>query len=448
MHRRAPRPGPLLLGAVVAAGLALAVTAPWTGGAALFLALALTQAVALALLALPGARAGLPGGRRALVLLVAAAALVRAPLLFSPPTLSDDVHRYVADGRLWSQGVDAWRTPPAREPRVAAAPVNHPHLATIYPPFAEVVFTALAATGAGPRGFRAFFALCDLATAAFLGLILLRRGRSPWLAALFALHPLAALESAGSGHADALALAALALAFERTLAGRRGPSVLAFAAAAGVKPIALLAAPVLARRWGAGRTVVALALALGQYAVLSWASGRAGEASGLAAYLATWRHNDLAFTGLLALGLDLARAKAVVVLAVAGLVGVLAWRRADPIDAYAWSAAALLLLSPVLHPWYALGLLVVLPVLSPRGPRWTAWALATAVLVTYALPGGAGDSPGFRTLPLPVRVWELSPVIVVFALEAGIAWSRGRGRRPASSREEVAWIGRASARDS
>jgi alpha-1,6-mannosyltransferase len=438
-----------VLGATVALGIALAATAPWSGRAGLFLALALVQAAAVALFAWPAARAGLPEGRRALTLLVVASALVRAPLLLAPPTLSDDVHRYVADGRLWGDGIDAWRTPPAHEPKVAAAPVNHPHLATIYPPFAEAVFTTLAATGAGPRGFRTFFALCDLATAAFLGLLLLHRGRSPWLAALFALHPLSALESAGSGHAEALALAALALAFERATAGRRGPSVLAFAAAAGVKPIALLAAPFLARRWGAGRTVVALTLALGQYAVLSWASGRAGEESGLAAYLATWRHNDLAFGGLLALGLGLATAKLVVAAIVAAVVAALAARRADPLDGYAWSAAALLLLSPVLHPWYALGLLVALPVLSSRGPRLTAWALATAVLVTYAVPGGAGGSPGFRSLPLAVRVWELAPVLVVFALEAGFARSRARtARAPAPSGEEAAWSGRASARDS
>jgi hypothetical protein len=440
------RPGPFLLGATVAAGVALAASAPWTGRPARFATLALAQAALSGLLVLPQARAGLPGGRRALVLLVAAAALLRLPLLAAPPTLSDDVHRYVADGRLWSAGVDAWRTPPAGEPRIAAGPVNHPHLATIYPPFAEAVFTALAAAGAGPRGFRAAFALCDLAAAAILGLLLLRRGGSPWPLALFALHPLAGLESAGSGHADALGLAALALAFERASAGRRGASVLAFAAAAGVKPVALLAAPFLARRWGGGRTAVALALAAAQYAVLAWASGRAGEASGLAAYVATWRHNDLAFTGLLGLGLTLGQAKVLAAGLLGLLVAALAARRVDPVDGYAWSAATLLLLSPVLHPWYALALLIVLPALTPRGPRLTAWTLATVVLATYVLPAGAGDRPGFRTLPLAVRVWELAPVLVVFALEAGFAWSRSRAG--AHAPREAGWSGRASARDS
>jgi hypothetical protein len=422
----------------VATGVALGASAPWRGAAFLFAGLAFTQAVCSGLFALPALRRGLPGGRRGLVLLVIAGATVRAPLLAAPPTLSDDVHRYVVDGRLWSAGLDAWRTPPASAPRVLAAPVNHPHLATIYPPFAEAVFTGLAAAGAGERAFRVFFALCDLATGVFLALLLLRRGQGPWAVALFVLHPLSGLESAGSGHADALGLALLALSFERAAAGRRGASVLAFAGAAGVKPIALLAAPFLARAWGATRAAVALALAGLQYGIVAVASRGAGAASGLLAYLSTWRHNDLVFTALLALGLSLKGAKIVVAVVESVVIAGLAARRTPAIEGYAWCAAALLLLSPVLHPWYALGLLVVLPALDRRGPRATAWALATAVLASYVLP--AGETPGFRLLPLSIRVWELAPVLAVFAFEVA-----GRIR---ATREERRWSGSPSARAS
>ncbi|MEO6462675.1 MAG: hypothetical protein ABIP29_06320 [Candidatus Eisenbacteria bacterium] len=435
------RPGPLLLTATVACGVALGLAAPWAGQSALFAGLVLAQAVLSAGFAFGALRGGLPGGRRGLVLLLAASALVRAPLLLvASPTLSDDVHRYVADGRLWSAGRNAWQTPPATAPRIAGGAVNHPHLATIYPPFAEAVFTALAAPGAGERAFRAFFALADLATATFLVLHLRRRGLGPWPAALFALHPLAALESAASGHAEALALTLLALAFERAAAGRRGASVLAFAAAAGVKPIALLAAPFLARTWGRARSAVVVGLVSAQYAVLAVASRGAGEASGLLAYLATWRHNDLVFSGLLAAGLTLGAAKVLVAAVTAALVALLAARRPAPWEGYAWAAAAWLLLAPVLHPWYALGLLVALPALGPRGPRLTAWALATVVLATYVLPPGtrAGDTPGFRALPAAIRLWELAPVLVVFAVEATLAL-RAAGR-------EERWSGSPSAR--
>ena len=431
--------GPALLAAYVAVAFALAAGAPWPGQSERFAAFAVA-AGALALAVGIGGRS-LPGGRRGLGLLLAVAAVVRAPLLLAPPTLSDDVHRYVVDGHLWIHGHDAYTTAPRalRDTggfRDAAADsalrrVNHPDLATIYPPFAEATWTALAAAGLDERGFRAFFAACDLVTAWALGRLLLRRGRSPWPAALFALHPLAALESAGSGHSEALACALLALAWERAEAGRRGFSALAWIAAAGVKPLGLLALPFLAPRWGAPRTAFAVSLAAAQYAVLSWASGRAGEASGLLAYVARWRHNDLLFDGALRLGLapDVARA-GYVGLGIL-LAAILIARRTPPIEGYAWVAAWALLAAPVLHPWYALALLVAVPVLERRGPRATGFALALAVLATYVLPAAAGDTPGFRILPLSTRQFELAPILLVVVVEAATALrsrAAGRGR--------------------
>ncbi len=421
--------GPALLAAYVAVALALAIAAPWIGQSERFAAFA-AAAGALALAVGIGGRT-LPGGRRGILLIVSIAALVRVPLLTAPPTLSDDVHRYVVDGHLWIHGRDAYTTSPA-DIRAAGglrnavadsalARVNHPELATIYPPFAEAAWTAFAAAGLDERGFRTIFALCDLITAAALARILVRRGRSPWPVALFAFHPLALIESAGSGHCEALACALLAVAWERSEAGRRGFSTLAWIAAAGVKPMALVALPFLAARWGRWRTLFAVALAGAQYAILAWASGRAGEASGLFTYLATWQHNDLLFEGALALGIAPGLARALH--AVIGLVmaAVLAVRRTPPIEGYAWVTAWVLLASPVLHPWYALSLLVAIPVLERRGPRATGFALALAVLATYVVPTAAGDTPGFRLLPLSTRLAELAPILVVAVVEAAAA---------------------------
>jgi len=436
---------PALLAAWVAVGLAFTLAAPWPGQSERFAAFSAVTA-ALALAVGIGGRS-LPVGGRGLALLVVLAAVVRAPLLLAPPTLSDDVHRYVVDGHLWIQGRDAYTTTPAATRatggiRAAAADtalarVNHAELATIYPPFAEGAWTVLAAAGLGQRGFRAFFALCDLVTAFALGRMLLRRGRSPWPVALFAFHPLAIVESAGSGHAEALACALLAVAWERAEAGRRGQSTLAWIAAAGVKPLALVALPFLAPRWGARRTAFAVVCAAAQYALLAWASARAGDASGLFAYLASWQHNDLVFEGALGIGLTPGIARGLYVAVGAALTGVLVARRAPPIEGYAWVTAWALLASPVLHPWYALALLVAVPVLERRGPRATGFALALAVLATYVVPTAAGDTPGFRLLPLSTRLAELAPILIVALVEAAAALrarNPGRGRplaRPA-----------------
>ncbi len=348
------------------------------------------------------------------------------------------MYRYVLDGRLVLAGVDPYRIPPrdlhASLPTARLATVdrdsllwriNHPHLATIYPPVAEAAFALLARAGAGPPGFRVAFALCDLWTAWALARILARRGRSPWGAALFALQPLTALESAGSGHVDALGLALLATAWERIEAGGRTASGLAWCAAGLVKPLAFLAGPFLFARWGAWRAVLATGLVAAGLLVLALGSRAAGEASGLFVFAEHWRHNDLVHAGLLALGLAGTQAKLAGALATGLLALALALRRTPPIASYAWVATFLLLVSPVLPPWYALGILVAAPVLDAPGPRWTAVALATVVLATYVVPGTAsapfGPTPGFRILPLAVRLWELAPVLIVAAFETARA---------------------------
>ena len=419
--------------ATLAAGCALACLAPWRGGALAFAALAGTAAAGCALVFV--ARDRLPRGPLGLALLLGATALVRLPLLAAPPSLSDDVHRYVLDGRLWQAGIDPYRVAPAElaaqgtAARVAPdvlARVNHPDLATIYPPGAEAFFALGVLARLDERGLRALFLVCDIAAAWALARLLARRGASPWGAALFALHPLAALESAGSGHVDALAVAFLAWAWERAEARRPTASALLWVLAVAVKPFALLAVPFLVARWGVRRSAVAVALALAACGVLALESAGAGAASGLFTYLAHWQHNDLAYGGLRALGVSPMAARALAIALVAFVGAALVRRRTPPVTGYAWLAACALLAGPVLHPWYALALLVAAPALEAPGPRASAWLLATAVLATYVLPATAGATPGFRSLPLAVRVWELAPVALALAVEA-VRAARARG---------------------
>ena len=207
-----------------------------------------------------------------------------------------------------------------------------------------------------------------------------------------------------------------------------------------------MALPFLAPRWGARRTIFAGALVAAQYALLAWASGRADEASGLYAYVATWQHNDLLFDSALGLGLAPGLARAIYVTVGLVLTVVLVARRTAPIEGYAWVTAWALLASPVLHPWYALALLVAVPVLERRGPRATGFALALAVLATYVVPTAAGDTPGFRILPLSTRLFELAPILIVVVVEAAAALrARAAGRGRPATKEDTPWSGQPSA---
>lgn len=114
-----------------------------------------------------------------------------------------------------------------------------------------------------------------------------------------------------------------------------------------------------------------------------WPLLDAGERlfTGFTTYADHWRFNDAFYSPLIALGLEPRPARAVLA-ALLLLVSVLApWRERDALGAAAIVAAAILWLSPTVHPWYAVWLVALLPFASPRlrfGLGWLAAALPIA----------------------------------------------------------------------
>ena len=79
---------------------------------------------------------------------VAFGLLFRLTLLPAEPSLSDDVYRYVWDGRVQAAGINPYRHAPdspelehLRDERLHPR-INHPHIPTIYPPAAQFLFLA------------------------------------------------------------------------------------------------------------------------------------------------------------------------------------------------------------------------------------------------------------------------------------------------------------------
>lgn len=87
------------------------------------------------------------------VILIAAAAM-RLALVFSEPTLSSDIYRYIWDGRVQASGTNPYRyVPAASELAPLRDPEIWPHInradyaVTIYPPVAQSVFFAVTRFG-------------------------------------------------------------------------------------------------------------------------------------------------------------------------------------------------------------------------------------------------------------------------------------------------------------
>lgn len=277
-----------------------------------------------------------------------AAVVVRGVLLASPPTLSDDLFRYLWEGRASLGGENPYLTPPA-DPAWPADPirsqVNHPTISSIYPPLAQWLFAGLGAIAYDPLSIKGFMGLCDALVAAVLGSILAGRGRSLSGAWLYALHPLSAVESAGSGHLEPAALLCVVLAIR---AWDRGGSGAVWAGlGANLKLLPGVMMLTLLRRDPKRLLIVGVitAAALAPFLDAGALLGR-----GLGTYAEHWSFNGSLFPIFDWLFAEHARTIAV---ACGGVICVWAVRqRRDPAEVAMWSGAAFVLLSPTVHPWY------------------------------------------------------------------------------------------------
>jgi hypothetical protein len=196
--------------------------------------------------------------RSILVLGLVFAALFRLSIIFFPTYLSDDIYRYIWDGRVQAAGINPYRYIPAEEPLAQLRDDQiYPHInrrdtvRTIYPPVAQATFLLVTRFSESVTWMKA--AMVGFEAIAIWALIemLSSFGFSRQRVLIYAWHPLAVWEFAGSGHADALAIAFIALAL---LARRKDAEsltgvLLACATCVKLFPIVLFPALYIRRSW-------------------------------------------------------------------------------------------------------------------------------------------------------------------------------------------------------
>lgn len=140
-------------------------------------------------------------------------ALSLAILTLTRPTLSDDMYRYVWDGRVQAQGISPYRFPPnapelTRSRDGAVYPsINRKGVVTVYPPAAEAAYALLwRIVPDSIHWFQVAMALGALSAGILLTGLLRDLGRSPMRALIYLWSPLLIFETAHSAHVDGLIL--------------------------------------------------------------------------------------------------------------------------------------------------------------------------------------------------------------------------------------------------
>ena len=397
--------------------------------------------------------------RASVLLILLGGIAIQLAAVSAPPKNSDDLYRYIWDGRVQAAGIDPYdyvpaarqltglrdellwhpgahwcvrpayvSVHPAAELAAGCTAINRPAVPTIYPPAAEAYFLGahyLPGADESTTPIQAATALAAVLTTVLLLFGLHRLGRDMRMAALWSWCPTVALEAGNSAHVDVIAVgitaaALLVLATARTrLHVALGGVVLGLAIATKVTPVLTLPA-VLRRRW------MTVAIAAGSAFVLVYVPHVltvGGKVIGfLPGYLQQEGYTNGTRFGIIGLVVTgkLAMAMAVLILTA---VAFAVLQFSDPDrpwqGALVMTAAALAVTTPR-YQWYAL-LLVMLVALDGR-PEWLAFAAgayyaAEPNLGRYTIPNQLHDAVAYG---LPVMVVTVGWMVREFGQRRGV----------------------------
>lgn len=347
-------------------------------------------------------------------------AIISLPLLFGPPVFSHDAYSYVAHGWLLHNNVDPYQVGPGVLPgyfadqvawvwRETTAPYGPLSLRTSHllvavagfePYLATLLHRVPALIGVGLIGFFV------PRIAAHVGV---SRSQATWFATL---NPILIIDFIGGAHNDSLMTGLMVLGIWITLRFRLWwLGAIAVGIAAAIKQPALLASvalPFMVTPWTSwrlkdtaiafGRAMASLAVAVGTFALVSWATGlgygwiHATDVPGKVDTVSPvtiigrllqlpflWAGNEHAAL----IVFDVAR-KAGVVLIVIGLIYfAVRYLGKEPIKFISWSLLWFSICAPALHSWYLLWGAVLLPMTRPSPRMLRAAIVGTVVLLGY-----------------------------------------------------------------
>ena len=314
------------------------------------------------------------------------------------PTLSDDVYRYLWDGRLIVSG----ESPYAHRPSDAALAgfrtegdntvlyerMNSQGVYSVYPPLSQAGFAAAAVASSCTTAWWVLKLLLVLAEVA--GMLALSRVLTPSRLALYAWQPLAVMEIAGQGHSEGLLVGAIGVAIWAAHRARPGGVVFGLSLAGFAKLYPFVAVPALWLRCSRPVQVLIVAFVATLGATMLPADGIAHIAASLRLYggaLDWYAAPFLTVKAAFHAGFGEAAGRiAATGLSLVWLAGV-GWTSAQFLRSRTCALTLLqvtvlgyLIVSPMLHPWNGLGALLVASTL--RNPSAVLWLLGIAPL-TY-----------------------------------------------------------------
>lgn len=395
--------------------------APGPGEVLLFIAVNVATFLLLSFLLWRLRKGRAPAPRGWAMLVAGFGLLFRLTLLPHGVIGSDDIYRYLWDGKVAAAGINPFAYTPT-DPHLShlatgdlPSIVNHPEMRSVYPALAQLLFlVAHLLFGDSVPGMKLLLTAMDCLTMFFIWRFV--RGREdpvvPFL--LYAWSPLPVLYFALDGHIDALGIPFLVLGLFYLSTRRSLRGAVAIGVSALAKLIPLLVLPLLFRHLRGSRRVLIPAIPLLMvvagaflYYEPSW-----GVVESLTTFGSRWEFNGGIFSITYFLTGSNEAAHIVSGVLIALYIGTLALIDRPLLEKVFWGFVGFMLLSPVVHPWYLTWIAALLAL------RWSPGvfvflgmsALANVVVYQYRSWGVWIDQP-------VILVGEYLPVFVLLGRE-------------------------------
>ncbi len=141
-----------------------------------------------------------------LSILVLFAILIQFIILNTQITLSDDIYRFILEGKMIINGLNPYATSLNEVPGDFQSQflplVNNSHITSPYPPLALILFAILAWINEDPLIFRIVFSLSFIISIVLLDKLLI--GKNKWKTIIFAWNPLFHLEVGNGSHFESV----------------------------------------------------------------------------------------------------------------------------------------------------------------------------------------------------------------------------------------------------
>lgn len=336
-------------------------------------------------------------------------------LCFWGMEVSDDVNRYLWEGRLVGEGISPYHQVAmdefyAKERDGYWELMNHRDRLTAYPPLVMFVFAGISWVDYHYDAMKAAFIFFDLLVVLSLLLLLHKRQLPLRHALLYSLNPIVLFSFAGEAHYDSLFILAMVLALYAWLQRKEGWAWLAIGVAIQIKILAVILVPWMffraSKKWKviyAGIAMIVPSLwfyqDIDQLLRGLYNFGAESAFNAPLHGLIRWMTGSIELASYLSYG----------IFAIAVLLIVRFVRSVELAWCYAWTA--FLFCASIIHFWYVAWALPFVLFLPSLAYLWLSGSMALYYLTSYSV-----DQGGDWSLPIWASIVQWVPFVLLLAL--------------------------------